>query len=74
MAMAVVGLVHCGGPAKAGGEGAECYRTEECAAGLVCLERVAGSGGGRVCTSDLSSVDFPSDAAVITIPDAAAPD
>lgn len=55
--MAVVG---CGGPAKEGGEGAECFRAEECAAGLVCLEKV--ELGGRFCTSDLTSVNFRSDA------------
>jgi hypothetical protein len=51
---AVLGTLHCGGPAKPGGQGAECFRAEECAAGLVCIE--------KACTSDLTSVNFRSDA------------
>jgi len=51
---AIVGAMHCGGPAKEGGSGAECFRAEECAAGLVCID--------KVCTSDLTSVNFRSDA------------
>jgi hypothetical protein len=46
--------LRCGGPAKPGGEGAECFRAEECAAGLVCIE--------KACTSNLTSVNFRSDA------------
>jgi len=53
---ASVGAMHCGGPAKEGGPGAECFRAEECAAGLVCID--------KACTSDLTSVNFRSDAAV----------
>lgn len=61
---ALVGAMHCGGPAKEGQSGAECFRAEECAAGLVCID--------KVCTSDLTSVNFPTDAAVIGPPDAGA--
>src|SRR5258708_5010556 len=50
----------CGGAAPGGAEGAECFRASECAAGLVCI---ALSTGQRVCTSDVSSVDFHEDAA-----------
>jgi hypothetical protein len=49
MAMVLVG-VNCGGPAKEGKQGAECYRAEECAAGLVCID--------AKCTSNLSSVNI----------------
>jgi hypothetical protein len=53
---AVVATVHCGGPAKEGAQGAECFRAEECAAGLVCID--------KVCTSDLTSVNIRPDAAI----------
>ena len=53
---AAVSAIDCGGPAKEGGPGAECFRAEECAAGLVCID--------QACTSDLASVNFRSDAAV----------
>jgi hypothetical protein len=44
------GLGACGGPADARGQGGACFRANECAPGLVCIE--------RVCTSDVSSVAF----------------
>ena len=50
VAMTVLGGLHCGGPSKEGGQGAECFRVEECAAGLVCIE--------QRCTSDLTSVNI----------------
>lgn len=50
---------HCGGPAKEGATGAECFRAEECAAGLVCIE--------QKCTSDLSSVNIRADAGLGTL-------
>ena len=53
---ALLGAVRCGGPAKEGGQDAECFRAEECAAGLVCIE--------RKCTSDLTSVNFRADAGI----------
>jgi hypothetical protein len=53
---ALLGAVRCGGPATAGGQGAECFRAEECAAGLVCIS--------QSCTSDLTSVNFRSEAGV----------
>lgn len=53
--VAWLGAMHCGGPAKEGGPGAECFRAEECAAGLVCID--------QKCTSDLSSVNILTDAA-----------
>ncbi|HMJ52178.1 MAG TPA: hypothetical protein VK540_08880 [Polyangiaceae bacterium] len=56
---AVLGVVHCGGPAKEGGAGAECFRAEECAAGLVCLD--------ERCTSDLTSVNFRREAGTATV-------
>jgi hypothetical protein len=59
--VAVLGMVHCGGPAKEGGEGAECFRADECAPGLVCI---GASSADKVCTSDLTSVNFRSDAGV----------
>jgi hypothetical protein len=46
----VLGLARCGGPAKESGQGAECYRADECAAGLVCID--------QRCTSDLTSVNI----------------
>jgi hypothetical protein len=42
--------LRCGGPSKEGGQGTECFRAEECAAGLVCIE--------QRCTSDLTSVNI----------------
>jgi hypothetical protein len=64
--VAWIGGMHCGGPAKAGGEGAECYRAEECAAGLVCI--------AEKCTSDLSSISIVTDAArPPMLPEAASP-
>jgi hypothetical protein len=64
--VAWMGGVHCGGPAKQGGEGAECYRAEECAAGLVCI--------AEKCTSDLSSVSIVTDAGrPPALPEAAPP-
>ena len=53
--VAWLGAAHCGGPAKAGGAGADCFRADECAAGLVCID--------QKCTSDLSSVNIITDAA-----------
>jgi hypothetical protein len=53
---AMIGAVRCGGPAAAGGEGAECFRAEECAAGLVCID--------KACTSNLTSVNFRAEAGV----------
>jgi hypothetical protein len=50
LAGALVGVVHCGGPSEEGGQGAECFRAEECAQGLVCVE--------QRCTSDLTSVNI----------------
>lgn len=59
VALAVaLGSVRCGGPAEPGGQGADCYRAEECAAGFVCLE--------KKCTSDLSSVAIVPDAGLGT--------
>ena len=63
------GLGACGGPADARGQGGACFRANECAPGLVCIE--------RVCTSDVSSVAFAveagSDAALpVSPPDAGA--
>jgi len=53
---AVLAAMHCGGPAEAGGEGAECFRAEECAAGLVCIE--------KTCTSNLTRINFRVEAGV----------
>jgi len=55
--MVVLGSIRCGGPADPGGQGAECYRAEECAAGFVCLE--------QKCSNDLSSVSFVRDAGIV---------
>jgi hypothetical protein len=52
----VLGTLHCGGPAKAGAEGAECFRAEECAPGLVCID--------KACTGNLTSVNFRVDAGI----------
>jgi hypothetical protein len=61
-----LGGLHCGGPAKQGGAGAECFRAEECAAGLVCIE--------EKCTNDLSSVNIVTDASrPPTLPEAMPP-
>lgn len=49
-AAAILGAAHCGGPSEQGGQGAECFRAEECAQGLVCIE--------QRCTSDLTSVNI----------------
>jgi hypothetical protein len=46
----------CGGPAKAGGKGADCFRVSDCQGGLVCIE--------HKCSDDLSSIDIHQDAAV----------
>ena len=46
----------CGGPAKAGGKGADCFRVSDCQGGLVCID--------HKCTDDLSSIDIHQDAAV----------
>jgi hypothetical protein len=54
---AILGSVRCGGPADPGGQGAACYRAEECVAGLVCLE--------KKCSSDLSSVAIVPDAGLV---------
>jgi hypothetical protein len=50
---AMVGVMHCGGPSEQGGQGAECFRADECAQGLVCIE--------QTCTSDLTSVNIRSE-------------
>jgi hypothetical protein len=55
--VAILGSVRCGGPADPGGQGADCYRAEECAAGFVCLE--------KKCSSDLSSVSIVPDAGLV---------
>ena len=55
-AVAMLGALHCGGPSKEGGQGAECFRAEECAQGLVCIE--------QKCTSDLTSVNIRSEAGI----------
>lgn len=51
----------CGGPQSVGEAGAECFRDDECAFGLVCT--VPQGGEGRVCTRDVSGlvteVDVP---------------
>ena len=57
--VAVFAAVCCGGPAKEGGQGADCFRAEECAAGLVCID--------QKCTSDLTSVNIRSEAGPGTI-------
>jgi hypothetical protein len=38
----------CGGPQEAAGKGAECFRADDCAAGLVCIN--------GVCDDDLSTI------------------
>jgi hypothetical protein len=53
----LLGAVRCGGPAKEGGQGAECFRADECAPGLVCID--------QACTGDLTSVNFRSEAGVV---------
>ncbi len=63
---ALLGALRCGGPAKDGGQGAECFRAEECAAGLVCID--------KACTSDLTSVNFRSEAGVPIDAGAGAPE
>jgi hypothetical protein len=55
-AMVVFGAVHCGGPSKEGGQGAECFRAQECAQGLVCIE--------QKCTSDLTTVNIRSEGGI----------
>jgi hypothetical protein len=40
----------CGGPATAGGPGADCFRATECELGLVCID--------HKCTNDVSSIDI----------------
>jgi hypothetical protein len=49
-ALTMLGTLHCGGPSEAGGQGAECFRAEECAPGLVCIE--------QHCTSDLTDINI----------------
>src|SRR5437868_13154260 len=44
-----------GGPANEAGAGENCFRSTECKAGLVCID--------RVCTSDLTTIDIHPDAA-----------
>jgi hypothetical protein len=63
---AIVGSLSCGGPAKEGEAGADCYRAEECAAGLVCID--------KKCTSDLTSVNFRVDAGMVVDAGTGAPD
>jgi hypothetical protein len=46
----LLGFAACGGPAKEGGPGADCFRATECQAGLVCID--------HKCTNDVSSVDI----------------
>ena len=58
-AAAMLGAAHCGGPSEQGGQGAECFRAEECAAGLVCIE--------QKCTSDLTSVNIRREAGITPI-------
>jgi hypothetical protein len=53
----VLGTVRCGGPSEPGGNGADCYRAEECAAGFVCLE--------KKCSSDLSSVSIVPEGGIV---------
>ena len=48
----------CGGPAKEGGAGADCFRVSDCQAGLVCID--------HKCTSDLTSIVMHEDAGVNT--------
>jgi hypothetical protein len=55
--MVVLGSIRCGGPAEPGGQGADCYRAEECAAGYVCLE--------KKCSNDLSSVSFVPEGGIV---------
>ena len=45
----------CGGPAKEAAAGESCFRSTECQAGLVCID--------RVCTADLTTIDIHPDAA-----------
>ncbi len=46
-------LASCGGSAKEGGLGADCFRVSDCAAGLVCVD--------HKCTNDLTSIDIHPD-------------
>jgi hypothetical protein len=52
-ALIVAVLTGCGGPQGQGGQGATCFRDDECAYGLVCA---AIPGGERTCTSDVSAL------------------
>lgn len=63
---AVLVGVRCGGPAKEGGQGADCFRAEECAAGLVCID--------QKCTSDLTSVNIRPEAGMAVDAGAGTPD
>src|SRR5215468_9549653 len=47
--------VSCGGPANEAAAGESCFRSTECQAGLVCID--------RVCTNDLTTIDIHPDAA-----------
>ena len=57
MLAAVLGTVRCGGPAEQGGQGAACFRAEECAPGLVCID--------KTCTSDLTSVNIRAEGGMV---------
>jgi hypothetical protein len=55
--MVVLGSLRCAGPSEPGGQGAECYRAEECAAGFVCLD--------KKCSNDLSSVSIVPEGGIV---------
>jgi hypothetical protein len=57
VAAVVLGTARCGGPSDEGGQGAECFRAEECGAGLVCID--------HKCTNDLTSVNFRAEAGAV---------
>jgi hypothetical protein len=44
----VVGALGCSGPASPAAAGESCFRAEDCAVGLVCIE--------RACSSDLTPI------------------
>lgn len=44
----VIGALGCSGPASPAAAGERCFRAEDCAAGLVCIE--------RACSSDLTPI------------------
>ena len=56
IAATMLGPLHCGGPSEEGGQGADCFRAEECAQGLVCIE--------QKCTSDLTTVNVRSEGGI----------